>query len=177
MRIDSRKVKVMAGLVCVSFVMPGCKDNPEAAGVLSGIGAGIAAGAIAKGSGAKTGSAIAIGALAGLATGVIVYAISKHEADKEERERAKQEAIRQQARIAELERQAQARANTKKEVEYVVVPVNDKKDEVMIVKKDGTPVNNQVYKVDPEKARQAEKDAEQKGELAKFEGYDVVFVN
>lgn len=177
MRIQSRKVKVMVGLVCVSFAVPACKDNPEAAGVLSGIGAGVGAGFIAKSAGANTGSAIAIGALAGLATGVIVYAISKHEADKEEKQRAKQEAIAQKARIAELERQAQARANTTKQVEYVVVPVNDKKDEVMIVKKDGTPVNNTVYKVDPAKTDQAKKNAEEKGELAKFEGYDVVFVN
>jgi hypothetical protein len=105
--------KVVASVVMVTF-LAGCSGTPEQQGVTWGALLGAAAGVGAAAAGMDAGSAAAIGAGTAVVTGLIVYAIAKHNATQEQMRIANANAARAFAAMEAREKAAQAQAKKAK---------------------------------------------------------------
>ena len=112
--MNSTTIRLSALSVSTALLFSACNGlTPEENGVGAGVGAGILAGAIGSAAGLRPGQAAALGAGVGALTGIIVYAVAKHQADERQREVAERN-----ARRAYAAHQAELR---RKRVRYIAV--------------------------------------------------------
>ena len=119
--MNSRIIRFTALSVSTTLLFSACNGlTPEENGVGAGVGAGLLARTIGSAAGLRPGQAAALGAGVGALTGIIVYAVAKHQADERQREVAERNARRAYAaHKSELRR---------KRVRYIAVKTSRSKE-------------------------------------------------
>lgn len=140
--------------------------TPGESGAAVGAGAGILAGAIGAAAGLRPGEAAALGVGVGALTGIITYAIAKHQADERQRQVAEANARRVYA--------AHQSEYRRKKVRYIAVKTSRNKESTGATScmvwdtQSEQLVGNTVYDT---------KATPQKGSTAKFDSYSAEYVS
>lgn len=165
--MNSNTLRFTAFSVSTALLFSGCNGmTPGESGVAVGATTGAVAGAIGAAAGLHTGEAAALGAGVGLLSGVITYAIAKHQADERQRQVAEAN-----ARRAYAAHQAELR---RKKVRYIAVKTSRSKDSkggasCMVYDTEKKQlVNDTVYDT---------KTTPPKGSTAKFDSYSAEYVS
>ena len=173
--MNTKAVKLCCCTLTASLFLTGCETlSPEGNAALSGTMSGIGAGALARGLGARSGEAAAIGLATGAVVGITVYIIAKHQATERQRQVAQERARIAAAKMeSQRQRTASGRGATKKKPRYIAVDtVKDEKSKgsksVMIFDTQSQEiVGNNVYDV---------KSTPSKGSVGKFATYSAEYV-
>lgn len=173
--MNTKAVKICCCTLTASLLFTGCETmSPEGNAALAGTFSGIGAGALAKGLGARSGEAAAIGLATGAVVGITVYIIAKHQATERQRQVAQERARIAAARMeSQHRRTASSHSAPKKKPRYIAVDtVKDENSKgaksVMIFDTQSQEiVGNNVYDV---------KSAPAKGSTGKFATYSAEYV-